>query len=264
MKKKTFIHHYLFDTIFSTVILLAILMKGLQLGMEDDCGIVPAIVLSVMAGLVFELLYWFIVRKLYIKLVLWCYKMNDRIVIRHIERRGIERYRRRDERAIAKDAACEGLSGSQQAELLNFAAEVVKAKELRDKEMKAEAKRKLARVKEYTKNTLLMLNFSAEETFKICNYVEFFVTTRSVIQSPTTIAKRDDVSITELKNLMANIAGQYDIDNITTAKFIAEVFKEWCFWVDAYGKKQTTEVETISKTLRTSKGRLRVLPTADI
>lgn len=264
MKKKTFIHHYLFDTIFSTVMLLAVLMKGLQLGMENGCGVALTIALAVILGLIFELFYWFVVRKLYIKFALWCYKWHDRIVIRHIERNGVKLWCRRHERVLAKDAAYEGLSESQREELLAFAVEVFKAKALREKEMKTEAKRKLKKVTDYAKQTLLMLNFSAEDTFKICNYVEFFVTTRSVIQSSTAIAKHDDVSITELKNLMANIAGQYDIDNTTTAKFIAEVFKEWCVWVDADGKKQVTEVDTIARTLRTSKGKLRVLPTTDI
>lgn len=264
MKKKTFIHHYLFDTIFSTAMLLTILLKGLLLGMENSCGIALTIALSVSSGLAFELFYWFVVRKLYIKSALWCYKWHDRIVIRHIERNGIKRWRRQHERVLTEDAAYEGLSESQREELLAFAVEVFKAKALREKEMKAEAKRKLKKVTDYAKKMLLMLNFSAEDIFKICNYVEFFVTTRSVIQSPKAIAKRDDVSITELKNLMANIAGQYDIDNTTTAKFVSEVFKEWCIWVDADGKKQVTEVDTIARTLRTSKGKLRVLPTTDI
>lgn len=264
MKKKTFIHHYLFDTVFSTVMLLAIVMKGLLLSMKAGCGIVLTIVISVIVGITFELCYWFVVRRLYIKLVLWCYKKHDRIVIRHIERRGIERYRRQAEKAMNNDVTCEGLTENQRTELLNFAVDVYKAKELREKEMKVEAKKKLERVKEYAKQTLLMLGFSVEDTLKICCYVEFFVTTVSVIHTPNAIARHDDVSISELKNFMANIADQYGISNNATATFIAEVFKEWCVWADSGGNKQTTEVATIAKTLRTSKGKLRVMPTTSI
>jgi len=147
---------------------------------------------------------------------------------------------------------------------LAFAAEIYKAKELREKEMKAEAEKKLWRVIDYTKHTLLMPNFIAEDMFRICNYVELVVTTRSVIKSPTSIAKRDDVSIAELKGLVANIADLYGIDNITAAQFISEVFKEWCCWADAQGRLQRAEVTTIARTLRATKGRLWVLPTSDL
>jgi len=147
---------------------------------------------------------------------------------------------------------------------LAFAAEIYKAKELREQEKKTEAQKQLARVVNYTKRTLFMLNFSAEDIFRICNQVELFVTTRSVIKSPTSIAKRDDVSIAELKNLIANIADIYGIDNTATAQFISEMFKEWCCRADAQGKIQRTEVTTIAKTLRTTKGQLRVMPTSDL
>lgn len=264
MTIRKFMHHYLFDTIFNVVLLLSIVLKGMQLCLVNDHSMMSSIAITALICVAFELFYWLVFRKLYIKALLRLYIMHDRVIIRHIENRGIKRYRRQNEKVLDEDATYEGLSESKRNELLKEAINIYKAKALREQEMKAETEKKLKRVKEYTKQTLLMLNFSAEDIFKICNYVEFFVTTHSVIQTPTSIAKLDDVSISELKNLIANIADQYGIDNTTTAKFVAEVFKEWCVWQDADGKQQTTEVSTIAKTLRTNNKKLRVLPTTDI
>jgi len=264
MTHKKFIHHYLLDTIVTTFLLFGITFKVLRAGIENDWRVWLAICLAGLVAIASILFYWFVIRRIYINLMLAGYRTFDRLVIRHFEYRGVERWQSQHAKSLEEDAVYNGISESKRQELLAFAAEIYKAKELREQEMKTEAQKQLARVVNYTKRTLFMLNFSAEDIFKICNQVDLFVTTRSVIKSPTVIAKRDDVSVAELKNLVANITELYGIDNITAAQFISEVFKEWCCWADAQGKIQRTEVTTIAKTLRTTKGRLRVLPTRDI
>jgi len=182
------------------------------------------------------------------------YRTFDRLVIRHFEYRGVERWQSQHAKSLEEDAVYNGISESKRQELLAFAAEIYKAKELREQEMKTEAQKQLARVLDYAKRTLLILNFSAEEIFMFCNQVELFVTTRSVIKSPTSIARRDDVSIAELKNLVANIADLYGIDNTSTAQFISEVFKEWCCWADAQGRLQRTEGDDHRQDITHNKG----------
>lgn len=264
MKAKQFIHHYLYDTIVATVFLLLTIKYVYAWTGLNSFSPVAACSLVVLAALVSQLLYWFVIRRYYIRTILWCYKQFDRTVIRHIEQRGVNRWLKQHKKSLERENVYSGLSEKQRAKLLEFASEIFKAKELREQEIKQEAAIKLSRVMAYVKTTLLKLNFSAEEIFKICNHVELFVTTRSVIHSPASIARKDDVSIAELKNFVANIADQYGIDNTTAAQFFAEVFKEWCVWTDSQGNVQRTEVSTIAKTLRNSSKKARVQLTGEI
>lgn len=264
MTYKNFIHHYLCDTLVATVLLVKTVEKILLLGENNRWSIMLTLVLATLAILATQWFYWFVVRRICIRMMLSGYKTFDRNVIRHIERKGAERWLSRYKKQLEHDKVYNGIDEKLQTELMSFAAEIYKAKKLREQEMKIEKEKKFAKVMHYTQQTLLLLNFSAEDVFKICNYVEFFVTTRSVIKAPASIAKHEGVSISELKNFVANIADQYDIDNTTAAQFVAEVFKDWCIWTDPQGKTQRTEIATIAKTLRTTKRKLRILPTTSL
>lgn len=255
----TFIHHYLFDSLVSVVLSLLAVQKVYQQAVVYGCNSNIAMLLAISAGLLAGVFYWFIFRKIYIKTVLCLYKQFDRVIIRHIERKGINRWVNQHENELNNDTYNE-LPESRKAKALAFALDLYKAEQLRNEKMKAEAENKLKRVRNYSKQTLLLLGFGSEDIYKICNLVEFFVTTRSVIHSSDSIARHNDVSMSEVKNFVANIADLYGIDNPTAALFVSEVFKEWCVWTDTQGNLQRTEVATIAKTLRTTKGKLRILP----
>lgn len=254
-----FIKHYLFDSIVSVVLSLLALQKVFQQAIAYGCSFRLALTIAIFAGLLVTQFYWFVFRRIYIKSMLFLYKQFDRVIIRHIERKGVQRWISQQKDTLVNDAYAE-LPESRKKKLLDLGLYIYKAEKLIHEEKKAEADKKLSCVMNYTKDTLFMLGFDAGDVYKICNLVEFFVTTRSVIQSPDSITRHEDISMAEIKNFVANIANPYGIDNLTAARFVVEVFKEWCVWTDYQGNVQRTEVSTIAKTLRSTKGKLRVLP----
>lgn len=257
---ESFNHHYLFDTIFSTFIFACIIIKGLQVGYDKDYDYETTLQRSLLVGVAFLVFYWFVFRRLYIKYTLRIFRRYYKAINLVYERIYNKLWKKKYKELLDFDESLKDLPVDEKSALLKFLSETHKEALRRKAEMKEEAKNKQKKASDYAKSTLLMLNFNTVETYKICAYVDFFIETKSAPESPEAIAKHDDVSIAELKNLMANIADQFDIPNKTTAEFITKVFKEWCVWGDANGKEQTTEVSTIAKTLRTTKGKLRVLP----
>lgn len=92
MTYKNFIHHYLCDTLVATVLLIKTVEKILLLGENGSWSITQTLVLVALAIMATQWFYWFVVRRICIRIMLAGYKTFDRNVIRHIERKGAERW----------------------------------------------------------------------------------------------------------------------------------------------------------------------------